>query len=90
MWTLEYHENVFFLQEKDKTKDLPFTIGIQTPLQIAWLLEFGHNGTLSMDGTFGTNVQRYHLFTLTVFDHHRQDLMIAWVITNQQTKMDLI
>jgi len=33
----------FFLQEKDKTKGLPFTIGIQTLLQIAWLLEFGHN-----------------------------------------------
>ncbi len=45
-----------FLQEKDKTKGLPFTIGIQTLLQIAWLLEFGHNGTLSMDVTFGTNV----------------------------------
>ncbi len=33
MWTLEHHQNVF-LQEENKTKDLPFTIGIQTPLQI--------------------------------------------------------
>jgi len=32
-------------------------------LQIVWLLEFGHNGALSMDATFGTNVQRYYLFT---------------------------
>jgi hypothetical protein len=23
MWTLEHHENVFFLQEEDKTKDYP-------------------------------------------------------------------
>jgi hypothetical protein len=37
MWTLEHHEIVFFLQEEVKTKDLPFTIGIQTPLQIVWL-----------------------------------------------------
>ncbi len=60
---LEHHEIVFFLQEEDKTKDLPYTIDIQTPLQIVWLLEFGHNGALSMDATFGTNVQRYYLFT---------------------------
>ncbi len=70
MWTLEHYENVFFLQEKNKTKDLPFTIGIQTPLQIGWLLEFGHNKVLSMDANFGTNVQRHHLFTLMVFDCH--------------------
>jgi hypothetical protein len=30
MWALEHLENVFFLQEEDKMKDLPFTIGIQT------------------------------------------------------------
>jgi hypothetical protein len=67
MWTLEHHENDFFL-----TKCLPFIIGIQTPLQIAWLLEFGHNGAFFMDATFGTNVPRYHHFTLMVFDHHHQ------------------
>jgi hypothetical protein len=50
-------------------KDLPFTIGIQTPLQIAKLLEFG-SGALSMYGTFGANMQRYHLCTLMVFDYH--------------------
>ncbi len=69
MWALEHLENVFFLQEEDKMKDLPFTIDIQTPLQIAWLLEF-RCGALSMYATFGANVQRYHLFTLMVFDYH--------------------
>jgi hypothetical protein len=64
MWTLEHHENVF-LQEENKTKDLLFTIGIQTPLQIGWLLEFGHNGVFSMDANCGTNVQSHHLF---IFD----------------------
>jgi hypothetical protein len=80
------------LQNKKKTKQniLPFTIGIQKLLQIVWLLEFGHNGTLSMDATFGTNVQRYHFFTLMVFDHHHQGLLIAWVITSQQIKLDVI
>jgi len=89
MWTLEHCQYVF-LQEENKTKDLFFTIGIQTPLQIGWLLEFGHNGVFSMDVNCGTNVQRHHLFTLMVFDHHRQGLPIAWVITSWQRKLDLI
>jgi hypothetical protein len=39
--------------------DIPFTINIQTPLmQLAWMLEFGHNETFSMDVAFGINVQR--------------------------------
>jgi hypothetical protein len=84
MWTLEHHANAF-LQQENKTKDLPFTIGIQTPLQIGWLLEFGHNGLLSMDANCATNVQRYHLFTLMVFDCHHQSLPITWVITSWQT-----
>jgi hypothetical protein len=39
---------------------------------------------------FGTKVQRYHLFTLMVFDHHHQGLLVTWVIISQQTKLDLI
>jgi hypothetical protein len=35
-------------------------------------------------------VQRYRLFTLMVFDHHHQGLLVAWVITSDQTKLDLI
>jgi hypothetical protein len=39
--------------------EIPFTINIQIPLlQLAWMLEFGHNETLSMDVAFSTNVQR--------------------------------
>jgi hypothetical protein len=89
MRTFEHREYVF-LQEENKTKDLLFTIGIQTPLQIGWLLGFGHIGVFSMDANCGTNVQRHHLFTLMVFDHHRQGLPIAWVITSWQRKLDLI
>jgi hypothetical protein len=81
--TKSTHSHSFAKQEKNKTKDLPFTIGIQTLLQIVWLLEFGYNGALSIDETFGTNVQRYHLFTLMVFNHHHQGLPITWVITSQ-------
>jgi hypothetical protein len=75
----------FLFARGKQNKGLPFTIGIQTPLQIGWLLEFGHNGVLSMDVNCGTNVQRHHLFTLMVFDHHHQGLPIAWVITSWET-----
>jgi hypothetical protein len=43
-----------------------------------------------MYAIFGTNVQRYHLLTLMVFDHHHQGVPISWVITNWQIELDLI
>ncbi len=39
----------FFLTKGRQNEGLVFTIDIQTPLQIARLLEFGHNGALWMD-----------------------------------------
>ncbi len=43
-----------------------------------------------MDETFGTNVQSYHLFSLMVFDHHHQNLLITWIITSRQIELDMI
>jgi hypothetical protein len=34
------------------------------------MLAYGHNGTISMDATFGTNDVKYLLFTLMGFDVH--------------------
>jgi hypothetical protein len=64
--------------------DIPFTIGIQTPIQVAWMLEFGHNRTLPMDATFGTNVQRYNLSIVIMFDHH----VYQWHGLSQVGKFD--
>jgi hypothetical protein len=50
-------------------------------MQVVWMLEFIHNGAFFMDPTLGTNVQRYHLFIIIMFDHHRQELLMAWVIS---------
>jgi hypothetical protein len=54
------------------------------------MLTYGHNGTISINATFGTNDVNYHLFTLMGFDVHHIEVPLAWIITNQQTMDDLI
>ncbi len=79
MWVVDNPHNVFFWQKEDQRWNVPFTIFIQTPMQVVWMSEFIHNGAFFMDPTFGNNVQRYLLFIIIMFDHHRQDLLMAWV-----------
>jgi hypothetical protein len=43
-----------------------------------------------MDGTFGTNDMKFHLFTLMGFDDHYTGVPLAWIITSRQTIEDLI
>jgi hypothetical protein len=54
------------------------------------MLAYGHNGTISINATFGTNDVKYHLFTLMGFDVHHIKVPLAWIITSQQTMDDLI
>jgi hypothetical protein len=54
------------------------------------MFAYGHNGTISMDATFGTNDVKYHLFTLMGFDVHHIGVLLTWIITSQQTMDDLI
>jgi hypothetical protein len=54
------------------------------------MLQFGCNGLVSMDATFGTNYVKYHLFTLMAFDFHQMGVPVAWVIMNQQTCENLV
>jgi hypothetical protein len=56
---------------------VPFTIGIQTPMQLQAMFQFGHNKFIFMDAAFGTNDVKYHLFTLMVFDFHRTRVPIV-------------
>jgi hypothetical protein len=58
---------------------VPFTIGIQTPIQCDSILSYGHNGAISMDATFGTNDMKFHLFTLTGFDDHHIGVLLTWI-----------
>jgi len=54
------------------------------------MLQFGHNGFISMDATFSTNDVKYYLFTLMAFVFHHIGVPIAWVITSWQTCENLV
>jgi hypothetical protein len=55
------------------------------------MLKGGHNGTICMDTTLGTNNMKFHLlFTLIVFDELRNGVPIAWNITSQQNEEDFV
>jgi len=72
-WALQYLKAAFFFQDVGEINGIqvPFTIGIQTPIQCESMLSYGHNGAIFMDATFGTNNMKFHLFTLMGFDDHR-------------------
>ncbi len=76
---------MFFFQDANEINEtqVPFTIGIQTPIQCEFMLSYGHNGAISMDATFGTNDMKFHLFTLMGFDDHCMGDPLAWIITSK-------
>jgi hypothetical protein len=87
------HPNdVFYFQNASENNGIcvPFTIGIQTSSQLQAMVSLGDNGAISMDATFGTNDVKFHLFTLMVFDAHRTEVPVAWIITSHQTCNDLV
>jgi hypothetical protein len=43
-----------------------------------------------MDAMFGTNDVKYYLFILMAFDCHRTRVLVAWIITSQQTCENLV
>jgi hypothetical protein len=46
-------------------------------MQLQNMFQFGHNGLISMDATFGTNDMKYHLFTLMAFDFHHTRVLVV-------------
>ncbi len=82
----------FYFQDASEVNGIhvPFTIGIQTPMQLQVMLKFGHNQLIFMDATFGTNDVKNHSFTLMVFDFHCTWVPVAWIIMSQQTCEDLV
>ncbi len=89
---MHHFEHLFYLEKGNKINGIqvPFTLGIQTLMQCQSMLAYAHNGSISMDATFGTNDVKYHLFTLMGFDAHHIGVPLAWIITSQQTMDDLI
>jgi hypothetical protein len=39
-------------------QNMPFTLGIQTPWQREMMIEYGHQRSVAVDATFGTNGQK--------------------------------
>ncbi len=91
-WALHHLEHVFYLEEVNKINEIQvaFTLSIQTPMQCQSMLAYAHNGSISMDATFGTNDVKCHLFTLMGFDAHHIGVPLAWIITSQKIMDDLI
>jgi len=54
------------------------------------MLKYGHNSANAMDATFGTNISKYPLFSLLVFDDWRNSISVAWVLTSRMTEEDLV
>ena len=54
------------------------------------MLKYGHNDVIAMDATFRTNVSKYQLFSLLVFDYWRIGIPIAWILTSRITEENLV
>jgi hypothetical protein len=39
-------------------QNMPFTMGIQTPWQREMMIDYGHQGGVMVDATFGTNEKK--------------------------------
>jgi hypothetical protein len=83
---------MFFFQEVTNVGGIqaPFTIQIQTFVQLESMFTERCNKAISIDTTFGTNDVKLHLFILMMFDSHWIGIPIAWIIISQQTQNDLI
>jgi hypothetical protein len=57
-----------FYFEEINVFQVPFTIGIKTPVPCKSMLSYGHNGFLSINATFDTNDMKFQLFILMGFD----------------------
>lgn len=88
-WRLENSHTIFFYQDSDAGRGVPFTIGIQTLWQKDTVLKYGKNSCISMDATFGTNDLMYHLFTLVVSNEWHNGIPIAWILTSRQKEDDI-
>ncbi len=91
-WICVHPNDVIYFQDVGEMNGIhvPFTIGIQTPMQLQAMFQFNHKGLISMDATFSTNNVKYLLFTLMVFDFHRTGVPIICIIMNWQTCEGLV
>ncbi|KAL3684714.1 hypothetical protein R1sor_002736 [Riccia sorocarpa] len=88
-WTERFPENVIFYQEQNRSKDLPFALVISTPWMLQKLATYGHSNAIGMDGTHGTNLYGFQLFTWLVYDLHNNGIPVIWAILERHRSEDL-
>lgn len=67
----------------------PFTIAVMPPENVAVAIELGHGRSLQLDSTFGSNAQKFPLFTLLAVDKHGKGVPLAYLICSHERE-DLI
>ena len=88
-WVNENSTWIFIYQEQGVTEGKPFILGLQSPWQREMCFAFGDNNVLAMDGTFGTNQYKMTLYTIMVFDSHRNGIPVAWIIVSSNKRLDI-
>jgi hypothetical protein len=88
-WVSENFTWVFMYQEQVMTEGKSFILGLQSPWQREMCASFGHNNVLAMDGTYGTNQYKMTLYTIMVFDSHRNGIPVAWIIVSSTKRLDI-
>lgn len=67
----------------------PFSVAIMTPEMRQAAIKWGHGASLQLDSTFGSNAQKFPLFTLLAVDAYGKGVPIAHCICSQERE-DLI
>jgi hypothetical protein len=73
MWVRENPDVLFYYKESGfevggdllGCRNIPFTIGIQSPWQVVMMQQYGHQSVVAIHVTFGTNENKVNCFTIT-------------------------
>ena len=63
---------------------------VECPWQRQICQTYGNNNMLAMDSTFGTNQYKMALYTIMVFDSHKNGILIAWIVRSSSKRLDII
>ena len=89
-WVMENPIWVFYYQQQVNSNGSSFILGIQSPWQREMCYAFGNNNVLAMDSTFGANQYKMTLYTIIVFDHHRNGVLVSWIIASSSRRIDIV
>lgn len=67
----------------------PFCCAIMTRSGVEAAIKWGHNSVLQLDSTFGSNAQKFPLFTLLAVDEHSKGVPLAYLVASHE-RVELI